>query len=106
MARVVTGVENATNGPGGAGREREMASAVEIAREYFPDTPEQELFDIIWSETGYPSFWRKEDGNTPEECFRNQLAEAKRKRDNNEPIEELSVDQCPPLNLEGYWKKK
>ena len=28
---------------------------------------------IIWGHTGYPCFWRKEDGATPEECFKTQV---------------------------------
>ena len=54
--------------------------AIEIAKEYFTDADEEFLDFIIWSETGFPSFWQiPEDGNDAEECFRKQLQEAKEK---------------------------
>lgn len=49
-------------------------TALDIAREYFPDLPDNELDYIIWEHTGYPDFWQiGTDGNTREECFRTQL---------------------------------
>ena len=49
-------------------------TAMEIAKDYFPDFNEQQLDAIIYGETGFPSFWSiPYDGNTPEECFRKQL---------------------------------
>jgi hypothetical protein len=55
--------------------ERMMATAHQIAREYFPDVTEEELDAIIWGETGYPYFWPDET-KTPEENFRMQLRHA------------------------------
>ena len=52
-----------------------MATAHEIAREYFPSASTHDLLDIIWSRTGWPSFWRTDD---VEACFREQLLEASR----------------------------
>ena len=53
-------------------------NATEIAKEYFPNHPHEFLMYIIWEETGWPEFWNiPKDGNTPEECFRKQLKEAK-----------------------------
>ena len=49
-------------------------NAIVIAREYFPNKPDDFLGWVIWEKTGYPQFWNiPEDGNTPEECFRKQL---------------------------------
>lgn len=51
-----------------------MATPYEIAKEIFPDKPDAFLSYVIWNETGYPCFWAiPECGETPEECFRNQL---------------------------------
>ena len=45
-----------------------------IARHYFPNTDDEVLEEIIYSGTGYPSFWNiPKDGATPELCFRLQL---------------------------------
>ena len=52
-----------------------MATAHEIAREYFPDANSGDLEDIIWSRTGFPCFWKNDD---VEACFREQLLEASR----------------------------
>ena len=51
-----------------------MATAQEVAREYFPDASDAELEHIIWGKTGFPGFWPNKD-LTPEENFRNQLKE-------------------------------
>ena len=54
----------------------EGPSALQIAREYFPEATEEEIEYVIWEQTGFPSFWQiHKDGATPEECFRKQLAE-------------------------------
>ena len=51
----------------------------DVVKEYFPDATEEFIDFIIWSKTGYPSFWNiPEDGNTPEECFRKQLKQFKK----------------------------
>lgn len=48
-------------------------TALDIAREYLPEMSDDDLNYVIWNHTGFPSFWRPEDGKTPEECFRTQL---------------------------------
>jgi len=51
-------------------------TALEIAKEIFPDKSDEELDFIIWEKTGFPSFWNiPEEGKTPEECLRKQLRE-------------------------------
>ena len=49
--------------------------ALQIARTVFPEKHYEDGFlgYVIWNQTGFPSFWNKEDGNTPEECLLNQL---------------------------------
>lgn len=38
--------------------------------------PDDNLIEhVVWAHTGYPSFWNKKYGSTPEECFRNQVIE-------------------------------
>jgi len=54
-------------------------NAIEIAREVFPDKPDDFLEFVIWEYTGFPSFWNiPQEGNTPEECFRKQLNDFKK----------------------------
>ena len=54
----------------------------DIVKEYFPNISDEDMEHIIWSETGFPCFWKiPEDGNTPEECFRKQLMDLKRRID-------------------------
>ena len=56
-------------------------TALDIAKEYFPDLPDDALDFFIWECTGYPMFWEiGTDGNTPEECFRIELQRAKDER--------------------------
>lgn len=45
----------------------------EIAREYFPDRSDDDLDMTLFEYTGFPGFWQKQDGETPEECLRTQL---------------------------------
>jgi hypothetical protein len=47
-----------------------MTSALDIAREYFPDYDDCGLDYVIWEHTGYPSFWH---GDDIEAEFRSQL---------------------------------
>ena len=50
----------------------------DLVREYFPNATDEECEFILWERTGFPSFWDiPEDGNTPEECLRKQLQEAR-----------------------------
>jgi hypothetical protein len=50
---------------------------VEVVREYFPKATEDEIDNILWTHTGYPTFWRiPDDGWSEEECLRKQLGEA------------------------------
>lgn len=57
----------------------------EIIREYFPDATDSQCHDATWVCTGFPSFWHiPRDGNTPEECFRKQIADARAKSANIE----------------------
>ncbi|HUW04789.1 MAG TPA: hypothetical protein VMW01_00875 [Williamwhitmania sp.] len=58
----------------------QQMKGIDVAKEYFPDATEGEAGYILWNETGFPAFWRiPEDGNTPEECLRKQLADFKAK---------------------------
>lgn len=51
-------------------------NAYAIAKEFFPDLPDDVISFILWDHTGYPQFWNiPEDGDTPEECLRKQLKE-------------------------------
>ena len=51
-----------------------MATYGDIIKEYFPDASDEFCEFVLWEKTEYPSFWNiPEDGNTPEECFRNQV---------------------------------
>lgn len=53
-------------------------TAYEIAKEIFPDKPDDFLEWVIWEQTGFPEFWNiPEDGNTPEECLKKQLIKFK-----------------------------
>jgi hypothetical protein len=59
---------------------KEFKSVLDIAKEYFPDASEDDLWFIIWEETGYPQFWNiPQDGDTPEACFRKHLQDFKNK---------------------------
>jgi len=51
----------------------ELKTFQDVARQYFPDTNLVELNEIMWSFTGFPSFWIGD----AETCFRRQLREAK-----------------------------
>lgn len=55
-------------------------TAIEIAREYFPDMSDDDLDRLIWAETGFPSFWPDETISV-EANFRAQLAAYKAKTD-------------------------
>ena len=50
-----------------------LTEAYIIFLEIFPDCDEIEREYIVWEETGFPCFWDSKFGNTPQECFRNQL---------------------------------
>jgi hypothetical protein len=51
-------------------------TALELVRVVFPDASDAEAECILWSHTGFPVFWNiPQDGNTPEECLQNQLAD-------------------------------
>ena len=57
-------------------------NAIDIAKDIFPDATGEFLEFVIWEKTGFPSFWNiPKDGNTPEECFRNQLLQFKEAHD-------------------------
>ena len=52
-----------------------------IVKEYFPDASDEFIDYVMWEETGFPYYWNiPRDGDTPEECFRKQLAEAKERQ--------------------------
>ena len=64
-----------------ASEQRSDINALECARDYFPGYSDSELDNIIYGETGFPSFWNiPADGATPEECFRKQLLNAVARR--------------------------
>ncbi|KKN63761.1 hypothetical protein LCGC14_0498650 [marine sediment metagenome] len=53
-------------------------TCLELVREYFPDSNDDEAGYILWEHTGFPSFWNiPKDGATPEACCRKQLKEFK-----------------------------
>jgi hypothetical protein len=52
---------------------------IECAREELPGFTDEELDCVMWEETGYPSFWTLNPGETIEQCFRRQLREFKSK---------------------------
>lgn len=51
---------------------------IDLVREYFPNTTNEEANDILWERTGFPCFWNiPQDGLTAEECCRKQLEQLK-----------------------------
>jgi len=47
---------------------------IDLVREVFPDASDGMADYILWEHTGFPAFWSiLEEGNTPEECCRQQL---------------------------------
>ena len=77
-------------------------TAIEIAREYFPDVCDDDLDGIIWSYTGFPGFWNiPKDGNTPEECLRYQLKRLKLARDTGRWL----CETCGSFYVEGKCNK-
>lgn len=52
-------------------------TALDVAREVFPDVPQDELEYTIWNRTGFPSFWPARY-KTPETALRGQLKAFKR----------------------------
>lgn len=52
-------------------------TAIDIAREVFPDLPNDELTPILWEHTGYPHWWAIREGETIEDCLRRQLNQFK-----------------------------
>ena len=48
----------------------------DIVREYFPDADDEFIEYVIWTHTGYPSFWKTDN---PEAEMRQQLQEFKEK---------------------------
>ena len=51
----------------------ELKTFQDVARQYFPNSNIIDLNGIMWSFTGFPSFWVGD----AETCFRKQLSEAK-----------------------------
>lgn len=50
----------------------------DLVEEYFPNASDEFIEFVLWERTGWPCFWNiPEDGNTPEECLRNQLERAR-----------------------------
>lgn len=52
-----------------------MATAIDIAREVFPDGNEAFWDYAIWGRTGFPSFWSLKEGQTVDGRLREQLIE-------------------------------
>lgn len=69
---------------------------IEIVKEIFPDISDQEADYILWSKTGFPSFFSGEE--TIEEQIRKQLLEYKVIVDSGEPCCEL----CNSVATVGY----
>lgn len=46
---------------------------IATVQEFFPEATDEEAMGILWSYTGYPSFWHGE----PETCLREQLQHLK-----------------------------
>lgn len=64
----------------------------DLVKEMFPDQTDQEHEHIIWGLTGFPGFWSEEDGQTPEECFLNQLKEIKEKLEKGITLEKQTEE--------------
>ena len=69
-----------------------------IAREIFPDKDDEFLEHAIWSKTGFPAFWRLENGESIEDCLRRQLTEYK------EALK-LGVQLCDFCNIPALPEK-
>lgn len=54
---------------------RFMATALEIAREIFPEYSDDECGFVLWEHTGFPALWALQEGETIEDCLRRQLTE-------------------------------
>ena len=64
---------------------------IELVKEYFPEATDDEADSILWSRTGFPSFFR-EDGSV-EDNLRKQLSKYK-------TLVESGVDVCEMCNSE------
>ncbi len=61
---------------------------LEIVKEYFPNESAETHEHILWNETGWPSFFKAEDGKISNELsLRNQLKELAMKANPKTPIE-------------------
>jgi len=73
--------------------------ALDIAREILPELSQEQLWNILWNETGLPSFWHGE----PATCLRQQLEDYKRYG----PIVDLEEgrrrDDPPPPDGPRRW---
>lgn len=68
---------------------------LDVVREYFPTATDDQALNILWEYTGYPGFWNiPEDGATPEECMRKQLA-AERDRSDAALVSEPKQEDVP-----------
>ena len=62
----------------GKGEMKDKKSWIDLVREYFPNISDEGADALLWEYTGFPCFWNiPEDGETPEECCRKQLAALK-----------------------------
>lgn len=50
-----------------------MPTAIDIARDVFPEASIEELDHIIWERTGFPCFWSLRDGQSVENKIMEQL---------------------------------
>lgn len=57
----------------------------EIVKEYFPKATDEEIDNILWSSTSFPSFWNIPiDGWTAKQCLRTELRKYKYGKNNEE----------------------
>lgn len=52
-------------------------TALDIARDVFPDVGDDFLEFVLWEETGYPGFYAPAEGETDEDYLRRQLLDFK-----------------------------
>ena len=52
----------------------DLKTFMDIVRSVLPECSDAEAGYVLWNETGYPVFWDDDDGDTPMECCRTQVA--------------------------------
>lgn len=89
-------------------KKKKMGTVLQTFLEVFPEfeNDKETREHIIWGLTGFPGAWRiPEDGNTPGECFRNQLKEVRRFYDKFKKIPEWVEELSDFLAAERQTKE-